>query len=154
MSNLISIEIPESVLQSVRAHVQAINAELDPYLPDISQDMLDGLPKMADGREPFVGKALDFAETNTQFNPPFMDVSELRKDLQAYRALTPIFFELEQITNRVKVAYTAAGSEAFTVALTFYNTVKQAAKVGIAAAKPLVDALRVLFERNKPKNGA
>ena len=151
MSNLISAEIPDSVLQSVRAHLQAINAELDPYLPNISPDMLDGMPKMADGREPFVGKALEFAESNPQFNPPFMDVPELRKDLDLYRDLTPVFFELEQLTNRVKVAYTAAGSEAYTVALTFYNTVKQAGKVGIAAAKPLVDALRVLFERNKPK---
>ena len=150
MSNLISIEIPEPVLQSVRAHIAAINSELNPYLPDISQDMLDGLPKMSDGREPFVGKALDFSGTNTQFNPPFMDLPELRKDLQAYRDLTPIFYELEQITNRVKVAYTAAGSEAFTVALTFYNTVKQAAKIGIAAAKPLFDALRPLFEKKKP----
>lgn len=149
MSNLISIEIPETVLQSVRAHIAAINAELNPYLPDISPDMMDGLPRMADGREPFVGKALDFAETNAQFNPPFMDVAELKKDLQAYRALTPIFFELEQITNRVKVAYTAAGSEAFTVSLTFYNTLKQAVKVGIAAAKPLYEALRPLFEKKK-----
>jgi hypothetical protein len=151
MSNLISIEIPESVLQSVRAHIAAINSELNPYLPDISPDMLEGLPKMADGREPFVGKALDFAESNPQFNPPYLDVPELRKDLQAYRDLTPIFYELEQITNRVKVAYSAAGSEAYVSALTFYNTVKQAVKVGIAAAKPLVEALRVLFERKKPK---
>ncbi|WP_051315212.1 hypothetical protein [Algoriphagus terrigena] len=149
MSNLISVVIPEPVLASVRAHIAAINAELNPYLPDISQDTLEGLPKMADGREPFVGKALDFAETNTQFNPPFMDVPELRKDLDAYRALTPVFYELEQITNRVKVAYTAAGSEAYTVSLTFYNTLKQAVKVGIAAAKPLLEALRPLFEKKK-----
>ncbi|RIW12413.1 hypothetical protein D0X99_19285 [Algoriphagus lacus] len=150
MSNLISIEIPEPVLQSVRAHIAAINAELNPYLPNISPDMLDGLPKMSDGREPFVTKALEFAETNPQFNPPFMDVPELKKDVVAYRALTPVFYELEQVTNRVKVAYSAAGSEAYTVSLTFYNTIKQAVKVGIAAAKPLYEALRPLFERKKP----
>ncbi len=153
MSNLISVEIPEPVLQSVRAHLAAINAELNPYLPDISPDMLDGMPRMADGREPFVGKALDFSATNPQFNPPYLDVAELRKDLQAYRDLTPIYYELEQITNRVKVAYIAAGSEAYVASLTFYNTVKQAVKVGLASAKPILDALRVLFERNKPKNG-
>ncbi len=150
MSNLISVEIPESVLLSVRAHIQAINAELDPYLPNISADMLEGMPKMSDAREPFVTKALDFAETNAQFNPPFMDVAELRKDVQAFRDLTPMFYELEQITNRVKVAYSAAGSEAYTVSLTFYNTIKQAVKVGIAAAKPLYNALRPLFERKSP----
>ena len=150
MSNLISVEIPESVLQSVRAHLAAINAELNPYLPDIAPGMLDGLAKMSDGREPFVAKALEFAEGNAQFTPPFMDVPELKKDLKAYHDLTPVFFELEQITNRVKVAYTAAGSEAFTVSLTFYNTVKQASKIGIAAAKPLFEALRPLFEKKKP----
>ncbi|SEG16927.1 hypothetical protein [Algoriphagus boritolerans] len=150
MSNLISIEIPEPVLASVRAHIAAVNAELGPYLPDISPDMLEGLPRMADGREPFVAKAMDFAETNPQFNPPYLDVPELRKDLQAYRELTPIFYELEQITNRVRVAYSAAGSEAFVASLTFYNTVKQAVKVGLAAAKPLYEALRILFERKKP----
>lgn len=152
MSNLISVEIPESVLASVRAHIVAINTELNPYLPDIAPSMLEGLAKMSDGREPFVGKALEFAENNAQFAPPFMDVPELKKDLQAYRDFTPIFFELEQITNRVKVAYTAAGSEAFTVSLTFYNTLKQAAKIGIAAAKPLYEALRPLFERKKPND--
>ena len=149
MSNLISADIPESVLQSIRTHLAAINAELDPYLPNISPGMLEGLAKMSDGREPFVAKALEFAEGNAQFTPPFMDVSELKKDLETYRVLTPIFFELEQITNRVKVAYIAAGSEAYTVSLTFYNTVKQAAKIGIAAAKPLFEALRPLFERKK-----
>lgn len=107
---------------------------------------------MADGREPFVGKALDFAENNPQYNPPYLDVPELRKDLQAYRDLTPIFFELEQVTNRVKVAYSAAGSEAYISSLTFYNTMKMAVKLGIAAAKPLYEALRVLFERKKPKD--
>ncbi len=151
MSNLISIEIPGPVLASVRAHLTAINAELGPYLPDISQELMDGLPRMADGREPFVGKALDFAETNPQYNPPYLDVPELKKDLQAYRDLTPIFYELEQITNRVKVAYSAAGSEAYVSSLTFYNTVKQAVKVGLASAKPLYEALRILFERKKPK---
>ena len=150
MSNLISIQIPEPVLASVRAHIAAINAELNPYLPDISQDTLEGLPKMSDGREPFVGKALDFSASNPQFNPPYLDVPELRKDLQAYRDLTPIFYELEQITNRVRVAYSAAGSEAYVAALTFYNTLKQAVRVGLAAAKPLLEALRPLFERKKP----
>ncbi len=48
MSNLISLEIPESVLQSILAHIAAINAELNPYLPDISQDMMDGMPKMGE----------------------------------------------------------------------------------------------------------
>jgi hypothetical protein len=151
MSNLISVDIPESVVQSVRAHIAAINAELNPYLPDISADMMDGMPKMADGREPFVGKALEFSETNPQFNPPYLDVPELRKDLKTYRDLTPIFYELEQVTNRVRVAYTAAGSEAYVAALTFYNTVKQAVKVGLAAAKPLFEALRPLFEKKRPK---
>ena len=152
MSNLISVQIPEPILQSVRAHLAAINNELNPYLPDISPDMMEGLPRMADGREPFVGKALDFAESNPQLNPPYLDVPELRKDLQAYRDLTPIYYELEQITNRVKVAYVAAGSEAYVASLTFYNTVKQAVKVGLASAKPVLDALRILFERNRPKN--
>lgn len=152
MSNLISIQIPEPVLASVRAHIAAINADLNPYLSDISEGMMDGLPKMADGREPFVGKALDFSESNPQFNPPYLDVPELRKDLQAYRDLTPIYYELEQITNRVRVAYSVAGSEAYVSALTFYNTVKHAVKLGLAAAKPLYEALRVLFERKKPKD--
>lgn len=154
MSNLISVDIPEAVLQRVRAHIKAINDDLDPYLPNISADMLDGLPRMADGREPFTGKALDFAEGNPQFNPPYLDVPELRRDLQAYRSLTPVFYELEQITNRVRVAYAAAGSEAYGAALTFYNTVKQAVKVGLAAAKPIYDALRVLFENNGRKKPA
>ncbi|WP_051316158.1 hypothetical protein [Algoriphagus vanfongensis] len=151
MSNLISVQIPEPVKQSVRAHLEAINNELNPYLPDISPELLDGMPRMADGREPFTGKALDFAESNPQLNPPYLDVAELRVDLQAYRDLTPIYYELEQITNRVKVAYTAAGSEAYGASLTFYNTVKQAVKVGLASAKPIYDALRILFENNGRK---
>jgi hypothetical protein len=152
MSNLISVSIPENVLKSVRANIAAINAELGPYLPDISPEILDGIPRMADGREPFVGKALDFSENNPQYNPPYLDVSELRKDLQAYRDLTPIYFELEQVTNRVKVAYSVAGSEAYGASLTFYKTIQMAVKLGLAAAKPLLEALQILFERKKPKD--
>lgn len=91
MENRISIEIPPAVIQKVEELIASINSELAPYLPDIPESAIGNMPKMADGREPFTSKALDFAEKDSQFNPPFMDVAELRKDLQAYRDLTPIF---------------------------------------------------------------
>lgn len=130
--NQISIQITAAEVQAVKDSIAAINAVLGKYLIALTPDDRKALPKMSDGSLPFVKKALDYATTNPTFVPAYIDVPELKIDVDATEALLQIERPLEQLAQNVSDTIMLCGSEAFVAALTFYNSVKQAAKTKVA----------------------
>ena len=51
-----------------------------PFLINLTKDEHRGLQSLTSGNEPFVSKALAYAEANPQLVPPYLDVPEFRKD--------------------------------------------------------------------------
>lgn len=54
--NVISIEIPEAELQTVRDALATIRTTLAPYVLALTPEQRKTIPKMSDGTEPFVDK--------------------------------------------------------------------------------------------------
>ncbi len=102
---------------------------------------------MSDKTAPFVSKVLDYVETKAQFAPSYLNVEELKTDLQVVAVLTQIFRPVEQIYENLNDTITQAGSEAYVASLAYYNSVKQAAKMNIPDAKTIFNDLKVRFEK-------
>ncbi|MEQ9302195.1 MAG: hypothetical protein RIF33_26680 [Cyclobacteriaceae bacterium] len=146
--NVISIEIPSADLQAVKDALATIQTTLAPYVLALTPEQRKTIPKMSDGTEPFVAKVMDYATSDPQFAPPYMDVPEMKKDFDAVTQLLPILRIVDQLEDNISDTTMMAGSEAYVAALSYYNSVKMAAKLNIPGAKAIYDDLKKRFEAN------
>jgi len=144
-SNQIDITIPPSVITDVTTKLQEIRTALEPYVFGLTMSQRETLPKMADKTVAFVQKTIDYAGTNPEYAPGYFSKPELDTDLNAVQDLSPIRSLLEQLSSDVDDTMMMAGSEAYTMALVYYNSVKNAANTGQASAKPIYDDLSTRF---------
>lgn len=149
--NRISIDIPQSDIDDINAAVQTIVDKLKPYLIALEAGDKQSLAKMRDKSAAFVEKAVGYMETNPEFTPPYLDKAEVDKDFQGFSTLHNILRPLMQIISNVEDTSVLCGSEAYTAALAYYNTVKQAARMNVPNAQAIYDDLRVRFEAQKPR---
>lgn len=145
----ISASLEAPTLASIQTKITEIRALL-PFLVSLTNAERIRLPKMADGTTPFVGKALSYAESTPALVPPYLDVVELKQDFALAQALGDVLRTLGQLTQSVQDTQTAVGSEAYAAALTFYQTTKQAAKMGAPGANAIYQDLKGRFESNGP----
>lgn len=120
--------------------------ELLPFLLSLSSKQRQALPKMDDGRRPFVEKALNYGTVEAGIVPPYIDLEELKLDLELYNALNEIYQPLKQLEEGLSDTLIAAGSDSYTAALSIYNSAKRAAKDGVPGTKAIVDDLKKMFE--------
>jgi len=57
----------------------------------LSNEERRGLPKMGDKTIPFVEKVIEYASSNPEFIPSFMDLQELKNDFAAVMVLSQMF---------------------------------------------------------------
>ena len=95
-----------------------------PFLINLTKDEHRGLQSLTSGNEPFVTKALTYAEANPQLVPPYLDVPEFRKDYNLALALQTILQVSTPMQESMEDTAGAAGHEAYRAALVFYKTVQ------------------------------
>ena len=130
----ISASLSDTQRMQIIQHLKDAEQPMLPFLINLTMDEKQSLPKMKDGSEPFVSKALSYAEANPQFVPPYTNVPELRKDFALVQQLTLILQQVHILLEKLNDTSTAVGSEAYVAALGFYNSVKQAAKMNVPGA--------------------
>jgi len=133
--NVVSIVIPAEDVAAVQDAIKVIEEKLKPHLVALQPAERKELPKMSDKTAPFVEKVLDYAESDAEFAPAYLDVPELKKDLDAVGMLTLVARPIEQLSEMLNDTIMLAGSEAFVASLAYYNSVKQAAKMNVPGAK-------------------
>ena len=146
--NAISVEIPDKTIQDVLKLINDAEKLLNPFLVSLTAEQRKSIPKMADGSEPFVMKVLDYCKSDPAYCPPFLDVVELEKDFKVVSQLSPLFRAISSLYDGVRDTKMLAGSESYVNSLTYYNTVKLAAKKNYGNAETIYDDLRVRFEAN------
>ncbi len=144
-NNLVSIQISPEDKTVIMDAITTIKSKLDPLLIALNPDERRDLPKMSDKTTPFVEKALDYAETNPNFVPPYVNVGELKTDLTAVDDLKDIVRPLEALVHNLDDSVMLSGSEAYVAALAFYNSIKMASKLDIPGAKVVYEDLKKRF---------
>jgi hypothetical protein len=114
------------------------------------------MPKMSDKTLAFVTKATNYCESNPEFAPGYLDVQELKKDLQLAADLKIILDQVTQLQRLVEDTMMQAGSEAYIAALVYYNNIRAVARHGAADAVPIYEDLSARFpgrpRGKKPEN--
>ena len=147
--NVVSIKIPKEDLNKVMQHLKAIDEILKPYLVALTPEERKTIPKMSDKTMPFVEKVMEYAELNPKFAPMFMNVPEMKIDLDAVTDLSPIQKLTDQLAGNLNDTAMLSGSKAYITSSAYYNTVKQGAKMNIPDAKAIYDDLSKRFEKSK-----
>ncbi|MFA7418525.1 MAG: hypothetical protein WCZ90_02475 [Melioribacteraceae bacterium] len=149
--NLISITLTAEEKAEITAAINTLKTKLQPKLLSLTVPERQGLAKMSDKTVSFVEKSLAYAKTNPEFAPPYLTVAELETDLEGVKLLTEFENPLEQVLSGLNDSIMLAGSEAYTASLTYYNSVKQAAKQNVPNAKVIYEDLRARFPQKGKK---
>ncbi len=145
----ISASLEAPTLASIQTKITEIRALL-PFLVSLTNAERIRLPKMADGTTPIVGKALSYAEYPPPHVPPKHGGGGGQQGLAQGQGRGGGVGTHGQQTQSVQDTQTAVGSEAYAAALTFYQTTKQAAKMGAPGANAIYQDLKGRSESNGP----
>ncbi len=144
MENRVSFSITPEVEQGILDAIAQIESDL-PMLINLSAEDRHDLPKMGDKTLAFVTKSLEYAKQNPGVVPPFLNIPEFEKDVNATTSMSKILRPLKQLLERIDDTTMLAGSEAYSAALIFYGAVKGAAKANVGGMKTVYDDLQSRF---------
>jgi len=139
--NSVSFEIQSAEETDINNSLSVLNTKLLPLLKTLSAEDRHELPKMGDKTLAFVQKALEHCGKNPDLIPPFLDIAEFKKDVEAVETLRVLHQQLLQITEAVSDTMMLSGSEAYQAALLFYNSTKSAMKSNIQKAETIYNDL-------------
>ncbi|WP_159519365.1 hypothetical protein [Sunxiuqinia indica] len=154
MENKINNQLPDDVATEALTKATELSSLLQPYLIALNADERKSLPKMSDGTAPFVEKCLDYCQSDPQFAPPYLNTDGFKLDMNVWEKLNTIIHPVLQLAQNLDDTTTEAGSESYTAALTYYNSVKQAAKMSVPGAKPIYEDLKKRFTSNGSRKQA
>lgn len=149
MDNKVNFSIPDQVVADAAACLAEASNLLKPYLIALTPAERQELPKMSDGTEPFVLKCLDYCQSNPEFGPAFTNFNELKADMKVYEQLIPLYRLVLQFENKLNDTIMQAGAESYVASLSYYNSVKYAAKMNAPGAKAIAEDLSKRFARAK-----
>lgn len=152
IKNVVSVQIPTDRLTEIQNHISQLHTLLEEYLVALSADQRRDLPKMSDKTMPFVDKALEYGKANPEFVPAYLNMNEFEIDLKAVNDLKTLLNPLSQLCRNLEDTTILSGSEAYQSALTYYNNVKQAAKMNVPSAKNIADDLGKRFVKPSKKD--
>ena len=144
MKGLISAELTNENVNEILTHVNAVK-DLMPWLLGLTKGERQTLPKMDDARFPFVQKSIAYGAQRSEILQPYVDIHELKKDLDLFKQLEEITRIIGQLAEMVSDTRMAAGSDAYIAALQVYNTAKMAAASKIPGTDAIVKDLAKLF---------
>ncbi len=153
LNNLVSVKVPEKDMATAIEKLNEAYSILQPYLVALTPDEKRELPKMSDGNAPFADKALQYARTNPELTPAFVNVDELEVDLKAVNQLSQLYRQAEKMCTGLNDTIMLSGSEAYVAALAFYKSVKVAASMNVAGAQPIYEDLKKRFEGQGRSSG-
>jgi len=142
----ISAEISSETIEFLIQKVKEMEEKL-PFVINLTPEEIRSLPKMGDKSIPFVEKAMEYAARFPQFLPAYVDLAELKKDLELARKLKMLLNVLEPLTEKVKDTWLEAGAEAYSAARVFYKSTRNAIKSGVPGADTVADELGKRFGR-------
>ncbi|WP_163717047.1 hypothetical protein [Mangrovibacterium lignilyticum] len=80
--------------------------------------------------------------------PPYVSLTGFSDDMASWEKLNSILMPVQQLANDLADTTMQAGSESYVAALSYYNSVKQAAKMSIPGSKPIYEELKQRFSAN------
>ncbi len=142
--NQVSATLQQQEVDNLRNQVQSIRAML-PFLVNLTAEERRKYPKMGDKTLAFVTKALEYARDNYHLVPPYLNVPEFEKDMTLVQQLNSILRPLRSLLESLDDTVMLAGSESYSAALTFYQSVKLAKSMNVPGIDSIYEDLQARF---------
>ena len=97
----------------------------------------------------FNDKVSDFAESNPEFIPPYLNVPKFKRNIRETEMLRDISAMLAQMQRITDDLLLITGDEVYRQALMYYNTVRDASRRRVPGADALYRILEQYFKRRK-----
>jgi len=143
----ISAEITQANFDAFVTKLNEAKA-LFPFLINLTPEERQALPKMGNDKQPFVTKALSYAQADARIAPPFVSLAELQKDRGLALKLIEVIQQVKPWLQALEDTQMAVGSEAYVTALAIYNSAGQAAKHNVTGASAIYEDLKSYFEQS------
>lgn len=147
--NQLSHELNAQDLKEILNALQLIQTKLG-FLVNLTPEERQAYPKMGDKTVAFVGKALEYAKDNQEFVPNYMDMQEFEKDMNLLGQLQKILRPIRKLEEGLSDTIMLAGSESYTAARVFYNSVKNARELNVTGVDTIYQDLQERFPGRGP----
>lgn len=142
--NRISAEVTAANKAVIMTKLTEIKALL-PFLLNLTKDERIQLPKLATASLEFDEQCASYMATAPNLVPPFVDVAEVAKDRALRLVLADLFRETKKLCEQLDDTLMLVGSEVWMADLSFYQTVRQAARRDVLGADTIYDDLKARF---------
>lgn len=142
--NRISAEVTAANKTAILTKITEIKALL-PFLINLTKDERMTLPKLGGSSLQFDEQCASYMASAPNLVPPFLTVAEVDKDRALRLVLADIWREVNKLCEAVDDTLLVVGSEIWLADLSFYQTVRQAARRNVVGADSIYDDLRERF---------
>lgn len=142
--NRISATLTEADMTAFMAANEAIR-DLIPFSVNLTMDERISTPKFGPASMAFDEHCKNYMTTHPQFVPPYLDPAEVNKDRDLRLQLANMRRELKSTLERVDDTLMVVGGEIWMADLTYYQTVRQAARRDVDGADTVYSDLRARF---------
>lgn len=142
--NRISAEVSDADKATILTKITEIAALL-PFLLNLTKNERISLPKLGPASLGFDEQCASYMASSPNLVPPFVDLAEVAKDRALRLALADIWRELKKLCEQVDDTLMLVGSEVWMADLSFYQTVRQAARRDVPGADTVYDDLKTRF---------
>jgi hypothetical protein len=142
--NRISAEVTAANKTAIMTKLTEIKALL-PFLINLTKDERIQLPKLGSGSLAFDEQCASYMATAPNLIPPFVDPAEVTKDRALRLVLADVLREAHKLCEALDDTHMLVGSEIWMADLSFYQTVRQAARRSVVGADAIYDDLKQRF---------
>ena len=142
--NRVSATVSPTDKTAVLTKITEIKALL-PFLLNLTKDERIQLPKLGGASLLFDEQCAGYMASAPTLIPPFVDAAEVTLDRNLRLVLADILRELRKLCEQVDDTLLLVGSEIWMADLSFYQTVRQAARRDVLGADTIYDDLKERF---------
>ncbi|MBK8093997.1 MAG: hypothetical protein IPK32_19005 [Verrucomicrobiaceae bacterium] len=136
--NRISAEVTAANKTAIMTKITEIGALL-PFLINLTKEERITLPKLGATSLAFDEQCASYMATAPNLIPPFVDTAEVTKDRNLRVVLADILRETCKLCEKLDDSLMLVGSEIWLADLSFYQTVRQAARRDVPGADTIYD---------------
>jgi hypothetical protein len=118
---------------------------LMPWLVGLSTEDRKNLSIVGSKTTQFIQRAVESVRQNPELAPSFLDAERLNSRYKLYNDLLSILEPVQLLERMIADTMMVAGSEAYSEARDYYNTVKRAAISNVPGAQAVADNLKTRF---------
>jgi hypothetical protein len=142
--NRISATLAPADKASILTKITEIKTLL-PFLLNLTKDERIATPKLGPASLAFDEQCTTYMASAPNLVPPFVDVAEVNKDRALRVALADILREVNKLAEALDDSLMVVGGEIWLADLSFYQTVRQAARRNVVGADTIYDDLATRF---------